>query len=78
MLPPGPVVPEHDLDDYARSRVVPLADGSFAVLYTVPLQLTGDRPLYLAVGYPLNWHRARQLADRTQAALWAKEYLGDR
>lgn len=67
IVPPAPVRPDHHLDDYARSRVVPLSDGSYAVLYTVPLQLTGDRPLYLAVGYPLDWQRARQLADRTQA-----------
>jgi signal transduction histidine kinase len=66
IAPPGEGPPE--ADQYATrgvQRVVPLADGGYALVYTLPVGRLEGRALLLVAGYPLDHSRASGLAALT-------------
>jgi signal transduction histidine kinase len=64
--PPAPM-PEHGdrLSMRGAQRVVPLVDGGYALIYTMPVGRLEGRSLLLVAGYPLDDTRASRLAAVT-------------
>jgi signal transduction histidine kinase len=63
---PGPLPADGDgLSLRGSQRVVPLVDGGYGLIYTMPVGRLEDPALLLAAGYPLDRTRAGQLASVT-------------
>jgi signal transduction histidine kinase len=66
VAPPGPLPPGGDrLDARGAQRVVPLVEGGYGLIYTLPVGRLGDRTLLLVAGYPLDRARASRIAAVT-------------
>jgi signal transduction histidine kinase len=66
IAPPGPLPATGDrLAARGAQRVVPLTDGGYALIYTMPVGRLEGRSLLLVTGYPLDDARARRLAQIT-------------
>jgi signal transduction histidine kinase len=66
VAPPGPLDPGGDgLTTRGAQRVVPLVEGGYGLIYTLPVRRLGDRSLLLVAGYPLDHARASGIAGVT-------------
>jgi signal transduction histidine kinase len=66
IAPPGPLPSTGDrLSARGAQRVVPLTDGGYALIYTMPVGRLEGRSLLLVTGYPLDDVRARRVAQLT-------------
>jgi signal transduction histidine kinase len=66
VAPPGPLsATGNRLAARGAQRVVPLADGGYGLIYTMPVGRLEGRSLLLVTGYPLDDARARQVSQLT-------------
>jgi signal transduction histidine kinase len=65
IAPPGPLAGGDGLAARGAQRVVPLSEGGYALIYTMPVGRLEGRSLLLVTGYPLDDARARRIAQLT-------------